>query len=83
MPRRNTFSELRSNPLRLVIFVIGVIVFLYGLTGISISAGLSPFSLVTLQTPVGTVATSDRQFGGGLIVAFLGIVMMFGSVIIR
>jgi len=54
----------------------GGFVFAYGILGISVSAGLPPFSIVNVQTPIGTVTTNDHQYGGGLIIAFLGIVLM-------
>ncbi len=79
MPRRNRKPVKKTNPLRILVFIIGLVVCLWGVAGIGVSAGLPPLSIVSLQTPVGTVTTNDRQFGGGIILAFIGLVMMIAS----
>jgi hypothetical protein len=59
------------------VFIIGIAVFLWGVFAIAISAGfvhLSQLSMVSFQTPIGTVQTDDKQYGGGLLLAVLGLV---------
>ncbi len=69
-----------SSPMAWIAFIIGLAVFLWGVMAIAVSAGLTPFSLVDLSTPIGTVTTNDRKFGGGIIIAFLGVLLMYVSV---
>ena len=68
-----------SSPFRWIVFIIGIVVFLWGVLAIVVSGGLAPLSLVRIETPFGAVETNDRQFGGGLLLAFLGFAMVYVS----
>jgi len=69
----------RASPFRLAVFIIGVIILVWGLTAIAVSAGITPLSLVRIETPLGTVETNDRQFGGGLLLGFFGLLIIMIS----
>jgi len=70
----------RSNsPARWIVFIIGIILLLWGAVAIGVSAGITPMSLVRIETPLGAVETNDRQFGGGLLLAFIGLLMIYVS----
>ena len=71
-----------SSPFRWIVFIIGVVVFLWGVFAIGVSAGfvnLSQLSMVSFQTPFGTVQTDDKQIGSGIVLAVLGLVAVVVS----
>jgi len=68
-----------ASPFRWAVFVIGIIVVLWGLVAIGVSAGIAPLSLVRIETPLGAVETNDRQFAGGLLLSFFGLLMVIVS----
>jgi len=73
-----------SSAARWILFVIGVIILLYGVVAIIVSGNLVPnflssLSLVKLDTPFGSVQTDDRQYGAGILLAFIGLVVTFVS----
>jgi len=78
------FPGQESSPFRWILFVVGLLILLYGVIAIIVSGNIVPgllssLSLVKLDTPFGSIQTDDRQYGAGIILAFIGLLVMWVS----
>jgi divalent metal cation (Fe/Co/Zn/Cd) transporter len=70
----------KTSTLSLIAFIIGILIFLYGVTIIAASVGaLIPLEIYSVRTPIGEVSTDNPQVGGGMIIAILGLLLVYIS----
>jgi len=78
------FPHHGASPFRWILFIVGLLILFYGFVAIIVSGNLVPnllssLSLVKLDTPFGSIQTDDRQYGAGIILMFIGLVVIWVS----